>query len=360
VRSLAFLVNDTEDGAMGRRARGLASGLSESWKLSFIYRSGTSRLRAARTFSQALLQLRPELIYVLDMAVPGVVAALPFRVFGSTTVVIDTGDAVTALARAAHLRGPAGVVATWVLEQAGLRLASHIVVRGFFHQELLARRGISSTWIPDGYEKGLFEPPAAPPANMDLCVGLVGSVIWNGSLAATYGYDLIEIVAALSDLPVRGVLVGDGSGLQRLRVHAASRGVSERITFAGRVPYPELRSWLQSFDVALSTQTNDLAGQVRTTGKLPLYLASGCFILASRVGEAARVLPPEMLVEYYGPRDTRYPARAAAHLRSLIQGRTPFRGLGLVAAERLAPRYEYGLLSHQLATLIERLVPNPG
>jgi hypothetical protein len=32
-------------------------------------------------------------------------------------------------------------------------------------------------------------------------------------------------------------------------------------------------------------------------------LAAGCFVLASRVGEAARILPTEMLVDYYGKED---------------------------------------------------------
>jgi glycosyltransferase involved in cell wall biosynthesis len=289
------------------------------------------------------------------MAVSGVVAALPFRLLGAKGVVIDTGDAITALARAAHLRGPAGVAATWLLEEAGLKLASHIVVRGFLHKELLARRGIPSTWIPDGYERDLFFPPSTPSQNGDLCVGLVGSVVWNGSLAATYGYDLIELLAGLSDLPVRGVLVGDGSGLDRLREHASARGVRDRITFAGRVPYAELRSWLHRFDIALSTQTNDLVGQVRTTGKLPLYLACGCFVLSSRVGEAARVLPQEMLVEYEGSSDPHYPARAAAHLRGLIELRTPFRAIGLATGERLAPHYDYDRLALQLASLFAQL-----
>jgi glycosyltransferase involved in cell wall biosynthesis len=356
LRSAVFLVNATEDSAMARRARALASKLRHSWSLSFLYRPAGSRLGATFYFSQALRRLRPDLIYVLDMAVSTVAAALPLRIFGSATVVIDTGDAVTELARSAHLRGRAGVAATWLLEESGLRLASHLVVRGFLHQELLTRRGIASTWIPDGFEKELFYP-APSPKSEDLCIGLLGSVIWNGSVSATYGYDLIEILSALSDLPVRGVLVGDGSGLARMQAYASSRGLSGRITFAGRVPYPELRSWLHSFDIALSTQTNDLAGQVRTTGKLPLYLACGCFVLASRVGEAARVLPRDMLVDYEGSRDPQYPARAAAHLRGLIQRRTPFRSLGLAAAERLAPAYEYGALSSQLATLVGRLLP---
>jgi glycosyltransferase involved in cell wall biosynthesis len=355
VRSAAFIVNGTEDSAMGRRARGLTRRLSDSWRPHFLYRATSDRFLATLGFLRALRDVRPEFIYVLDMAASGVSAALLFRFLGARTVVIDTGDAITALARSAHLRGPAGLLATWLLEESGLRLASHIVVRGFFHHELLERKGFPSTWIPDGFERELFYPTMTSVGSSDLCIGLVGSVIWNGSLEATYGYDLIEILVSLSDLPVRGVLVGDGTGLERLRAHASARGVADRITFVGHVPYPELRPWLNSFDIALSTQTNDLPGQVRTTGKLPLYLACGCFVLSSRVGEAARVLPPEMLVDYEGSRDPHYPLRVSLHLRGLIQAQTPFRALGLENRERLAARYDYDTLSLQLASLMTRL-----
>jgi len=64
-----------------------------------------------------------------------------------------------------------------------------------------------------------------------------------------------------------------------------------------------------------------------------------------------------MLVDYDGPRDLHYPARAAAHLRGLIQARTPFRALGRAAGERLAPRYDYDRLALQLAALVQRLAP---
>jgi hypothetical protein len=70
-------------------------------------------------------------------------------------------------------------------------------------------------------------------------------------------------------------------------------------------------------DICLSTQSNDLAGQVRTTGKLPLYLACDRFVLASEVGEAARVLPQEMLVPYAGTKDEQYPERLAERIRTL-------------------------------------------
>jgi hypothetical protein len=42
-----------------------------------------------------------------------------------------------------------------------------------------------------------------------------------------------------------------------------------------------------------------------------LYLASGRFVLATNVGEAARVLPPDMLVTYNGSSDHGYTERLA-------------------------------------------------
>ena len=150
-----------------------------------------------------------------------------------------------------------------------------------------------------------------------LVVGLVGSSVWSPSLGIAYGWDLIEMLALVRDLPVRGLLVGDGSGIGHLRERARVLGVEDRIVFAGRRPLAELPEILSACDVCLSTQTNDIPGNVRTTGKLPLYLACGRYVLASRVGEAARVLPEEMLVPYEGTVDKRLPvapcrARAGA------------------------------------------------
>ena len=126
------------------------------------------------------------------------------------------------------------------------------------------------------------------------------------------------MLALLKDLPVRGVLIGDGSGLDRIRARAESQGVSDRLYFAGRQPMHSLPDQLAASDVCLSTQSNDLVGQVRTTGKLPLYMACGKYILASDVGEASRVLPREMLVPYDGARDDGYPTRLADRVRMLV------------------------------------------
>lgn len=353
---VAFVVNGTPQSAMGVRARGLASGLESGpdpvFQPFFLYRQEGSKWAAAQLLVAELVQIRPDLIYVLDMGVAGVLASLRYRGVSGLPWIIDTGDAITALARAAQLRGSLGLAATWLLEETGLRLASHIVVRGSFHQELLVARGVSSTWIPDGFEGDLFFPEPKPKTSPEFTLGLVGSIVWNGAIEGTYGWDLVEMLAGLRDLPLRGLLVGDGSGLAKLKEYAATRGVADRLEFAGRIPYERLRSWIARMDVCLSTQTNDLPGQVRTTGKLPLYSACGRFILASRVGEAARVLPASMLVDYQGSRDLAYPTKLAAHFRELWNAGTDFAAEGASLAANVAPRFDYRRLGADLNRLL--------
>src|SRR5581483_1424566 len=124
--------------------------------------------------------------------------------------------------------------------------------------------------------------------------------------------------------------------------------------FLGRLPYEELPAYLNAIDVCLSTQSNDLAGQVRTTGKLPLYLACGRYVLASRVGEAARVLPDEMLVDYHGSFDPAYPERLAGRVRELLDD--PARLGAARDTPRIAAEYfDYDRLAERVAAVINRL-----
>ena len=79
------------------------------------------------------------------------------------------------------------------------------------------------------------------------------------------------------------------------------------------MPSDEVAVWVSAMDAGLSTQTNDPVGAVRTTGKLPLYLACGCPVLASDVGEAeAAGRTAGWTIPYEGVVDRKYPARLAA------------------------------------------------
>ncbi len=187
-----------------------------------------------------------------------------------------------------------------------------------------------------------------------MTVGLVGSCVWNPRTQTCYGSELVDTIALLRDLPVHGVLIGDGSGILVLRDRCRREGIEDRVHFLGRLPYADLPAYLEVIDICLSTQTNDLVGQVRTTGKLPLYLAAGRFVLASNVGEASRVLPPEMLVEFSGSVDPEYPARLAERIRWLEANRTMLsRGAELVRIAR--QEFDYSVLTARLTNLLREI-----
>jgi glycosyltransferase involved in cell wall biosynthesis len=186
-------------------------------------------------------------------------------------------------------------------------------------------------------------------------IGVLGSLIWNPRTQVCYGWDLLEVIERLSDRRVKGLIIGDGSGLMALKMQCAARGLEDRVVFLGRIPYDKLPRFLNLMDICLSTQTNDVAGQVRTTGKLPLYLACGRFVLASKVGEAARVLPPEMLVPYFGSQDSEYPARIAARVEALLDAPEVLqqRERSVLIAQT---HFEYDLLADKVRQTIKKLL----
>jgi glycosyltransferase involved in cell wall biosynthesis len=355
---VAFVVNGGPGSAMAERAVAFAARLADRFDGRLVYRTG----RKAAAIGQMLRQIAavgPAVCYVLDLAAAGVLAAALYRRAAGTPFVLDTGDAVVELGRVLG-RGPAAMVATRALDAFATRAAAAVVVRGSYHRELLARRGVSATFIPDGVEVDRFAPKVVEPADpvRPLVIGLVGSSVWVPSRQMCYGWELVELVRRLRGrLPraVRGVLVGDGSGVEVLRRRATESGVAEAIEFAGRVPYDDLPDWLRRFDICVSTQTNDVIGNVRTTGKLPLYLAAGRFVLASRVGEAARVLPPEMLVEFAGETDPDYPGKLAARVEELAAAGTDF-GYRPECVALAREHFEYDRLAPRVGGVLARVL----
>ena len=341
---------------MAERAASFDRRLRDRFDIVTAFRS-TSRVGSILAFLRFLFRTRPQIVYVFDLAYSGALAGLIYRVLGRGKLVMDTGDAIFELARSAGLRGPIGLAMTWLLERTVLGFADAVVVRGTYHRKLLADRGIDATVIQDGIDPSSFTAPdvtslrAALNVDDVLSVGILGSLVWSERLQIGYGWDLIEAMRLLRGEPIRAVIIGSGTARPILERRVEEYGLGDRVVFIDRIPFEDVPAHLAAIDVWLSTQTNDIPGNVRTTGKLPLYMAAGRYVLASDVGEAALVLPPEMRVEYRGVVDHDYPSRLAQRLRLLAADRSLLAaGADNVAIARRV--FDYDVLAARAAEVL--------
>jgi glycosyltransferase involved in cell wall biosynthesis len=290
--SVVFIINGDRESPMGYRARALATHLRERYQLKLDYRTG-NKIIALLRFLRSLIRVRPQVTYVFDMSYSGVLAAWLHRLLFRNHLIIETGDSIYELMRSTGNRGRLGLLLTRWLEGFSLRVADRVVVRGRYHQQWLEQIGVMADVVQDGVDTEQFKPIDAEELRQrhglggTLTVGLVGSSIWSDKLGMCYGWELIELLRLLPAASVTGVIIGDGSGIAHLKARCREYGIEDRVIFLGHIPFPKLPRYLNMIDVCLSTQTNDLVGKVRTSGKLPLYLATGRYVLATDVGEAA-------------------------------------------------------------------------
>jgi glycosyltransferase involved in cell wall biosynthesis len=345
------------------RARALFGRLSDRYRCWIVCHEGGARRRVSH-FLSTLRNTRPDLIYLVDPIYAAMVSTLAYTTIHRTPVILDTGDLVYELAKeVARLSAPALAVVRWA-EQTALRIAHTIVVRGDFHREWLAARGRHNVVvIPDGVDLHEFYPTETRPWRTrfgikkdELVVGGVGSLAWNYRRRTGYGWDLVEALAFLKGMSVRGLLFGDGNGLGILKARAAELGLGERMIFAGRVAQADLNDAVNALDVALVTAPDSPRSWVRTTGKLPIYLACDRYVLSTNVGTAAHVLVgTDMLLNYEGEgRDEGYPGRLAEKLRATVylSGAIKMKG----QARRLASaHFDYDMLAYRLSDLLAQI-----
>ncbi|MCS6804269.1 MAG: glycosyltransferase [Acidobacteriota bacterium] len=359
--TIAFLINGGPTTPLSARAEAFTKRLQEGYDIHLLYRS-RRKIGSLLRLTAALFRIKPSLSYVFDMSYSGVLAAALYKLWSNNRVVVDTGDVIYELAKSMGTRSRLGLWLTKQLETLSLNVADYLIVRGTRHKQWLQSQGLHRVEvIQDGIEREAFRPVDATALRRQLAlenvltIGLVGTSIWNERWDMGYGWELVEALRLLKGEPVKGILIGDGDGIARLKARCREYGLEDNMLFLGYVPHEQLPLYLNLIDVCISTQTNDLVGQVRTTGKLPLYLAAGRFILATRVGEAALVLDEDMLVDYEGVKDREYPQRLAQRIRAIVRDRAQLeRG---ERNRRVAAEYfDYDVLAERLKNVISGLI----
>lgn len=354
-RAVLFVANGRAGSAAAERAERFAASTAARTQVLVRHagraRSIASMIMKARGFS-------PDLVYCVDLAAVPISVGILAR--ERSLLVVDTGDHPSAFFRQIGA-GVGKVAAAKAMEEFAYRKAAAIVVRNRHHAAVVRGHGARQVAvIPDGVDmemvKSLTDDKLRAQLRLDrvFTVGIAGHFTWYGRLGGGLGSELVRALAQLRDVPVHGLLVGDGPGLGNLRVLASRLGVSDRLHVLGRIPYSEYARYISLMDVCLLTQTNDPSSWIRTTGKLPAYMAASRYILASAVGTAVDVLPPTMLIPYEGRWDDNYPNRLAKHIRSLVM--QPDRLADGEALRQKATPFSYPKVAGQAGQLIEHLL----
>lgn len=290
--------------------------------------------RFASTFelAKAIRRQREGWIYCIDLGIPGAPLCAVLR-RASAKLIFELGDpAGPLLANQSRPRWEIAVAA-W-LDSVLSTKADGLTFRGtylkdYFERLVDPRLLPPSEWLPDGVDTDLFRPLRGTAQVQTLrerwglddefVVGIVGSINHSPAHDLFYGWEIAEALVLIPERErICSVVVGDGPGMHRLRERVRELKLERRMKLVGRVPHQDIPLWVNVFDVALSTQTDDPVGWGRTTAKLPEYLACGAVVVCTDVGEAHRLLKPSgQTLPYKGMRDPGYPEVLAARLQEL-------------------------------------------
>ena len=239
--------------------------------------------RAGVDIFQALARTRPDLVVMEGTGIAGGGAVMAARRRLGIPYVVSSGDAV----------GP-----FWGLRQRALRAPGEL-----YERALLSMSSGFIGWSPYLVGRALSLGAshamtaanwAAPVSNADrdsvreklgilpdtVVFGIVGSIVWNSRVDYAYGLELVRAIRRVERPDVCVLIVGDGSGLEPLKLAART---DPRVVFVGRVGQAEVGPLLSALDIASLPQSVDSVGSFRYTTKLSEYVAAGLPIVTSRI-----------------------------------------------------------------------------
>jgi glycosyltransferase involved in cell wall biosynthesis len=242
-------------------------------------RKAASMLRVLRRG----LAEHPDAVVVEGTGVAGGVAVMLLDLAG-IRYLVSTGDAVAPFL---SLRRPwLGPVAR-IYERALLRRAAGVIAWSPYLTgralTLGARRAMTAAgWAPatSASERDVRGELGIPPGA--LVFGLVGSLDWTERAGYCYGLELVRAVTQSNRDDVYVLVVGDGSGRERLASIAGDM-LDRRVFLPGLVPRDDVPAWLGAFDLASLPQSVDGVGAFRYTTKLSEYLAAGLPVVTGQL-----------------------------------------------------------------------------
>lgn len=323
---IVFFANSSEDSTDGRRVRQFRRRVPCDAGSQVLYRDACGgKLRAIGALVAAAYRLRPDFIYVELFGYSGLIGGIVAKWLFGCRLGIGNGDEVFS----SHIKmgSPLRAVAAFALERFLWRYADLWAVWSPYHCRYLRARGVRNVvCVPGAVDLRELAPVDATRLQDQLglkgklVVGVAGNLYHARSLDMVLGWDLIMALRELNDLPIAALVVGDGPGLERLKVMTDEAGVSDRVVFAGRVSHESLAAYYSLMHVGLVTMSNDLDGRFTWTAKLPEYLACNVYAVVTDIERSRSfVRRCGALLPFNGVKDMWHPAALARLLRTLAQ-----------------------------------------
>ena len=182
-------------------------------------------------------------------------------------------------------------VTRW-LETRALKRAHHVFTICEGLRSEIVGRGIPAaevTVIPNAVDIESFEPGGQPDTALKTRLGLDGASVigFIGSFYAYEGLDLLldALPGILSRCPqVRVLLVGGGPQDAALKAHAQRLGLTDKVTFTGRVPHTEVQRYYDLLEALVYPRYSMRLTELVTPLKPLEAMAQGRLLIASDVG----------------------------------------------------------------------------
>jgi Glycosyl transferases group 1 len=284
-RVLAFATKGTGTNEEDRM-RLLLSGI----KAEFLPFDKSSKMKSFFGTLKRVFDEKPDLLVMEGSGLAGGLVCMLARIMGKTKYIVSSGDAVGPFISAhSALAGPVFAI----YERLLCRLSSGFIgwtpylsgrALTFGSPRAVTACGFAPVPLDEKSEiiaRKEVRQQLGIPADA-IVFGIAGAVVWNPRRGYCYGQELVEADKHLNRQDVCILVVGGGTGLDRLKAMAGDR-INKTIFFTDMVPGDQVSKYLAAMDVASLPQSRDGVGNFRYTTKISEYAAAGLPIVTGRL-----------------------------------------------------------------------------
>jgi glycosyltransferase involved in cell wall biosynthesis len=213
--------------------------------------------------------------------------------------------------------------------------------------------------VPNGADLTAFSPNRRW-AGVRRRLGLEDAFVigFVGSLKVWHGVDvLLDAFRRLhaEDTRARLLIVGSGPMQEDLQAQAAKADVADSVLFTGALDHRQIPRYLAAMDVAVAPYRS-MDQFYFSPIKLFEYMAAGCCVVASRLGQIDQIITDRTTGLLVPPDDAEALATALSELRSDPARRTE---LGTAARRAAEQRFSWERAARTISELIEQSTRHP-